>query len=428
MSRVIELGELRHGDEPEPPPQGRRPPSRAARVVALCCAALLTLAGAAPAPRRPPGVTVPAAQAAGFLVVADRLVVADGPVPRGPGGRLVTGHRLPDGAPMWRFTLPVDHQVAGLNVVAGVLLVTSIPVGGDSVSTALDPRDGAVRWQRPGYPLPTQPGGLLFETSTADGTGTIGAVDPATGAERWSLPVPNTGLVYQFGDRGMTDIVLLTDDGRVAVHDVGFGALRRSGRVPPAADGMPYRLTQAVADLLLIDDGRGTATAYGLDRFDRRWTMPVQPESRASWFLDCAPVICLGQEEAGIRTYDPATGRPLWSDEHRFLVGRVGDRLLAFAGAPGQEVELVVLDPWTGRVLARLGRWRMGGGDPYTHRLLGYHRLPGDRTLVAELDVPTGQVRIRAVLPGAWNECADGGDVLVCQQHSRGLVIWPTGT
>ncbi|WP_238455253.1 hypothetical protein [Micromonospora sp. ATA51] len=94
---MIELGELRHGDEVEPPPGPRRPASPSARLVALLCAALLGLAGSAAAPgRRRPCRCPP--RSAGFLVLADRLVVADGPGTVGRSGRLVTGHRLPAGS------------------------------------------------------------------------------------------------------------------------------------------------------------------------------------------------------------------------------------------------------------------------------------------------------------------------------------------
>ncbi|MCW3844084.1 hypothetical protein ONA70_28740 [Micromonospora yasonensis] len=102
----------------------------------------------------------------------------------------------------------------------------------------------------------------------------------------------------------------------------------------------------------------------------------------------------------------------------------VGDRLLAAAPAVGLEVDLSALDPRTGRILARFGRWRLAG-DRSAPRQLGLRRLPGDHTLVGTLDVPAGQARIRAVLPGSWDECADAGTALVCLRPAGGLVVWP---
>ncbi|NES12916.1 MULTISPECIES: PQQ-binding-like beta-propeller repeat protein [Micromonospora] len=437
MSRLIELGEMPHGDEADPPAGPRRPPAPAVRVVALGLVALLTLAGAVPAPRQPPGAPVPAPPGATFLIVAGRLVVADGPGTVGGSGRVVTGHRLPDGQQRWRFLLPAGDHVLGLGTLAGLLLVTSSPAGaGDTVTVVLDPESGAERWRQSGYPAQTQAGGLLFETPRADGSGTIRSVDPATGRARWSLPLPGNGVAYRDGDHGVTEIVLVSADGRVAVYDAGSGALRRTGRVPPAIDRVSYRFTQVVADLLLVDgaDDAGPAspppsrelnpvTAYGLDRLERRWTVPV-PARVPAWFADCAGVVCLQGQLPGLRVYDPVTGRQLWSDEHWLGATPVGDRLLAAAPAVGLEVELAALDPVTGRVLARFGRWRLAG-DRSASRQLGLRRLPGDRTLVATLDVPAGQVRIRAVLPGSWDECADAGTALVCLRPAGGLVVWP---
>lgn len=426
MSPVIELGEMRHGEELDPPSDPGRPPGRAMRAAALVVAVLLTLAGSAAGPTRERQVAVPAPQGATFLLVADRLVVADGPGTVGLGGRVVTGHRLPGGELLWRFTLPAGDHVLGLSTVAGALLVTSSPAGaGDTISTALDVDTGAVRWRQPGYPVPTQSGAVLFETPRADGTGTIRSVDPVSGVPRWSLPLPGNGVAYRVGDRGVAEIVLVTAAGRVEIHDAGSGVLLRAGRVPPAADRVSYRFTQVVGDLLLVDGAPGTVTAYGLDRLDRRWSVPVEPRA-AAWFADCAGVVCQrDQVVVGVRAIDPATGRLLWRDDRWLWVSPAGDRLLAAAPAVGLELELAMLDPGTGGVLARLGRWRLGGGDRYQPRLLGFRRLPGDRTLVADLDVRAGEARVRAVLPGSWDDCAVGPGALVCLRTAGGLAVWP---
>jgi outer membrane protein assembly factor BamB len=272
--------------------------------------------------------------------------------------------------------------------------------------------------------VPTQSGGLLFETPRAGGTGTIRSVDPASGRARWSLPLPGHGTAYRYGDRGVTEIVLISGDGRVAVYGAGDGALRLSGRVPAAADRASYRFGQVVADLLLIDGGRDTVVAYGLDRLDRRWSMRVPAQARA-WFADCAGLICLQGQLPGVRAFDPGTGRQVWADDRWLWTIPVGDRLLAATPDIGLEVDLATVDPGTGRTLARLGRWRLEGSDRLAPRQLGYRRLRGDRTLVGTLDLVAGQAGIRAVLPGYWDECADAGGVLVCLRSAGGLMVWP---
>ncbi|MET8908574.1 PQQ-binding-like beta-propeller repeat protein [Micromonospora sp. NPDC004551] len=425
VSPVIELGELRRGGEAdEPAPAPVRPPGRVARMVAVCCLALLSLAAAAPPARPPVGSRVAAAQGAMFLVLADRLVVADGPGTAGLGGRVVTGHGLPGGEPLWRFTLAAGDRVLGLSAVAGGLLVTSSPAGaGQTLSTLLDPATGAVRWRHSGYLVSTASGGVLFETSPRTGAGgTIVAVDPASGAVRWSLPLPNSGAAYRTGDRGVTQIVLASPDGRVEVHDADSGALLHAGRVPPAADRVAYRFSQVVAGLLLVDGAAGTVTAYGLDRLDRRWSVPVESPGGA-WFVECGGMVCIRDQIGGVRALDPVTGRLSWMDDRWAGLAPVGGRLLGV----GPELELSVLDPATGRAITRLGRWRLTGFGSDPTRLLGLRRLTGDRMLAATLDLASGEARIRAVLPGWWDECADSGGSLVCLRPSGGLMIWPVG-
>ncbi|MFJ8577740.1 PQQ-binding-like beta-propeller repeat protein [Micromonospora sp. NPDC093277] len=423
VNPMIELGELRHGDEPEPPPAPRRPPTASARVALLCCAVLLSLAGSTPVPRQPAGVTLPTPRDAYFLVLADRLVVAaGGPGTAGAGERFVKGYRLPDGAPVWRFDPPTGEDVLGVWAVAGLLLVASSPAASyhDARTVALDPRTGAARWRQPGYPTPTQAGGLVLETPAADGVGAIRAVDPATGTARWSLALPGNRVVYGFGDRGVTAIMLFAGDGLVEVHDVDSGALRRAGRLPTAVD-RPQRLALVLGDLLLLGDSSGTVTAYGLDRLDRRWTIPLPPQD---WFLNCAEVICVSGRSAGLRVYDPATGRPRWHNDQWRDAFSVDGRLVVAAGDWRAE-ELAVLDPGTGRTLARLGRWRLADIDRTGVRTLGFRPATGNRTLVAELDVAAGQARTLTVLPGPWSDCTTTAAALVCTRPAGGLVLWP---
>ncbi|MGC1212705.1 MAG: PQQ-binding-like beta-propeller repeat protein [Micromonospora sp.] len=426
MRPVIELGEMPHGEERDPPSDPFRPPGRTVRVGVLLAAVLLALGGAAPAVRRPPPVEIPAPQGASFLVMGDRLIIADGPGTVGRAARVVTGHRLPGPEPLWRFTLPAGDHVLGLSTVAGTLLVTSSPAGaGDTISTALDAATGAVRWRHPGYPVRTEPGGLLFETPRPDGTGTIRAVDPATGAPRWSLPLPGNGVAYRMGGRGVSQIVLVTAAGRVEVHDAGSGTLLRAGQVLPAADGVSYRFNQVVGDLLLMDSAPGTITAYGLDRLDRRWSVPVEPD--VAYFQDCAGVVCVRDRITGARALDPTTGRTLWRRDGLLGLYPVGGRLLVAAADVGLEQDLSLREPTSGQVLARLGRWRIARGEPVDDRLLGLRRLPGDRTLVGDLDVPARQATVRAVLPGSWDDCAVGPGALVCLRPAGGLAVWPSG-
>ncbi|MEE3920197.1 PQQ-binding-like beta-propeller repeat protein [Micromonospora sp. BRA006-A] len=261
----------------------------------------------------------------------------------------------------------------------------------------LDPATGTLRWRHPGYPVRTASGGLLLE-NPARPARAVQAVDPDSGEVRWTLPVPGQEVGYRRDDHGVTQLVLVTPQGRVTVYDADSGAVAHTGRVAPAADRAAYRYAQVVADLLLVEDARGTVTGYGLDRLDERWSLPVG--SRAGlWFADCAGMVCLRDQVGGAQALDPATGRPAWTDERWLGMGPVGDRLIAAERGVGEELELSALDPPTGRVLARLGRWRVSGNDLPSGPLLGLRTLTEDRTLVGALDVAAGQVRIRGSCP-----------------------------
>nr|WP_258544865.1 PQQ-like beta-propeller repeat protein [Micromonospora provocatoris] len=305
--------------------------------------------------------------------------------------------------------------------------MTSSPAGdGDSVSAMLDAATGTLRWRHPGYPVRTASGGLLLENPRPPGAGTVRAVDPASGVVRWTLPVPGQEVGYRHDAHGVTQLVLVTPQGRVTVYDADSGTVAHTGRVAPAADRAAYRYAQVVADLLLVEDARGTVTGYGLDRLDERWSLPVG--SRAGlWFADCAGMVCLRDQVGGAQpSTRPPAARP-GRTSAGLGMGPVGGRLIAAERGVGEELELSALDPPTGRVLARLGRWRVSGNDLPAGPLLGLRTLTGDRTLVGALDVAAGQVRIRGILPGAWSECADTGTELVCLRPTGGMAIWPVG-
>jgi len=155
------------------------------------------------------------------LVTGSVAVVAD--------GGAVTGLRLADGRPRWRWTS--GQWVDGAWSWRGLVAVLT---GGNTARpklTGLDAATGAVAWTRrlPGYiygaPVVTVDGGLAMAGGIppgASGPGVLEVVSLASGKVRWAR---RTGLFEPLAVAGR--LVLATPDGRrLAGYDASTGAIR----------------------------------------------------------------------------------------------------------------------------------------------------------------------------------------------------------
>jgi hypothetical protein len=217
-------------------------------------------------------------------------------------------------------------------------------------------------------------------------------------------------------------LLLLGGNGQVEVRDTATGAVLTRADLPVPRNGA-LRVVQVVGDLLVTIDGSPSViTAYGLDHLDQRWRSPA---AQATFASDCGVVICLTSTSGGMRTIDAATGEPRWEDDRWGWVWPQADRLLATtqsSAGPGSE-DLVVLDPPTGRVLARLGRWEIARYDP-DGPLIAVRRRPDGGLLVAELDVRGGAVRILDVLRDAAGDCRAATGLLLCRRRDADFGLW----
>ncbi|MEV0807904.1 PQQ-binding-like beta-propeller repeat protein [Micromonospora sp. NPDC050200] len=422
---VIDLGELSRTAEPVRPSRPPRPVGRPLPVALVALLALLSLAGAAPGPPRPARLAVPAIAETGPLVAGDLLVL---PVPITTASgtlRELTAVGLADGRIRWRSPLPVGHQPVVLAEVGGDVVVTADP-GGEPVSAVLDRASGRVRWRQAGVAVPTGDGGLLLEDAEPDRIAVRG-VDVGSGATRWSAVIGPGTIGYRHDDRGITQIVLVTHSGRVEVRDRDTGRLAVAFRVPPAR-GSVHDTTRVAGDMLLIDGDQGQLAGYGLDTGSLRWQVPFDPDT--SFAQACGDAICVGQPP-GVRVYDPATGRLRWVDDRWYPAWLVDGRLLAVS-YDGERESFGLLDPATGRVLAALGPWQLvaskvSGGRLVERPLLVTRAVSGGRQLLGELDVGTGEVRARDVLPGGWELCSHRGRTLVCRRSNGEFGVWRLG-
>ncbi|MEU1589187.1 PQQ-binding-like beta-propeller repeat protein [Micromonospora sp. NPDC005710] len=419
---VIDLGELRHGPDPDPLPRPPRAHGRPLRCALVLLLALGTLAAAAvPPPRRAP-VTLPAQPGSDVMVDGDLILVME-PVNASTRQARLAAYRLPDGEPVWQAPLSAAARYWGVRPLAGMLLATGYeigPEGRDTLTLALDRATGAYRWQQPGIAQELIDGNLLLRSGGETEPTSLRAVDPCCGTLRWQLPPTTAEVSIRDNGHGVDRLVLNQANGPVEVRDATSGAAMASAEMrPPGGARLGIDL---IDDLLLATDkGSGTINAYGLDRLDRRWTRDSGPVEFA---LDCGPVVCLRTGGNELLALDPATGDVRWRSDRWLWGWPYENRLMANISGFGPMEQYVVVDALTGRQVADLGKWELyqlsDGG-----RLVGIRRHPDGGELVSELDIAAGTVRIVDVLPDATGECQAITGYLVCSAPATGFYqLW----
>ncbi|MET7672199.1 PQQ-binding-like beta-propeller repeat protein [Micromonospora luteifusca] len=410
---VIDLGELRHGEDADPLPRPPRANGRPLRCALVLLLVLVTVASAGRPPRRSM-VTLPAQIAAETLLADDLFVVLD-PNPEQPTQRRLNAFRLPGGEPAWQTAVPMEGRSWGMTSMAGILLVTAYErttTGQGALSLAFDRETGAYQWQQPGSPIRLADGNLLLQSGEEEEPVSLRAVDPCCGTVRWQLLDAAAHISLRDNGGGADRVVLNQPDGSIEVRDASTGAVLARANLGAPGGGSPG-FVQVVNDLLMIiSESPTTITAYGLDRLDRRWSSTTGP---VDYVQDCGPVLCWQTRSAGLRAVDPATGQERWrSDRWAWLFPYDGRLVATVLNSSSTAVrQLVVLDPMTGRELADLGSWELAHfalGGP----LVGVRRHPDGGLLVAELDVRTGEARLRDVLPDAAGICQATAGALLC--------------
>ncbi|MCG5472844.1 PQQ-like beta-propeller repeat protein [Micromonospora sp. LAH09] len=408
---VIDLGELRHGTDPEPLPRPPRANGRQVRCGLVLLLALVTLAASAVSPPRRAPLTLPARPGADVLVDGDLVLVMEPASPTGQGQ--LAAYRLPGGEPVWQAPLSAEARYWGMFPLAGMMLATGYEIGPEGRETrtvALDQATGAYRWQQPGTAFELTDGNLLLRTGGETLPSSLRAVDTCCGTVRWQLPATTAEINVRDTGQGVDRVVLNQVDGPVEVRDAITGAvLARADLRPP--DGGQIRVDLTGDLLLAIDRGSGTVTAYGLDQLDRRWT---RTGVHVDFALDCGAVLCVRTGNNELQAVDPATGELRWSNSRWGWAWPYDGRLIvnALTSEDGPS-HFVVLDPLTGWELADLGRWdlyQLSAGD----RLVGTRQHPDGGKVVGEVDVRAGKVRVLDVLPQAAGECQAITGHLVC--------------
>ena len=453
----IELGERLAEPADEDRPLARSwLAARWVRLGAVLAILLATMTAAGTGPARMTAVTIPARLGAVMVTGDDRIFVIDPVDTTTEPSQQVSAFRLRDGALLWRVRMPVPGPLGGHLLIGGTLVMTS-----DWGSVAprrtvgVDTATGAISWLRT----------ATFETATANGDvllwtpdpdvgapggpgwddtavgwgflppGTLQAVVPDSGVVRWSAALPS-GVVRGYGGQpdafsadwsdGPHPVVAVTrlPAGRVEVRDLASGRVVRSAELPQlSAVGSGRWPPQVVGDLLLIPDGQQSVTAYGLDRFDRRWTTEWDVD-REPWPVPCGEMLCVFSPHGGVRMLDRDSGAIRWTDPRWSSVLPIGSYLVASDEArPLLAAGLTVLDPVTGRDLGDLGAWQVIGRRNGM-RLTGVRTDLDGRTWVADLDLAPVSVRLLAVLPDVSGDCRSVHRALVCRRLDGAIGVW----
>ncbi|MFU8871391.1 PQQ-binding-like beta-propeller repeat protein [Micromonospora sp. SL4-19] len=420
---VIDLGELRADDPPDPPARPPRAAGRPFRSVVVLLAALVTLAGAAPAPRRV-AATVPGGPGAAVFVVADRVYVVEPPDPERGVGRQLVAYRATAGRPqtVWRVPLPGDGDAAMASGVDSWLLLACRAVTNNAgwETLALDAATGRLGWRRPGVAFRAGDA-VLLHTSEGEGADETRRLEVGTGRTLWSLPTPSNELSLSYGPSGIERLVLMHDSDTAEVFDATSGvrlvARDLGSGAPP---GRRFVMT-AVGLLLVIQDVSGTVTGYDLDTLDRRWSVSLP---RVSYVDRCGRSLCAYRQDGGVGVLDPATGATRWTDRRWLAAPAAADGRLLVEQPTATTSTLAVVEEATGRLVADLGKWQVVPGADRDDPVIGV-RLGGDgRLIIAELDPVAGHARIRDALRGAVGDCSFGGALLVCRRIDGRFALW----
>jgi outer membrane protein assembly factor BamB len=256
-----------------------------------------------------------------------------------------------------------------------------------------------------------------------DGAGwTLRAVSH-NGRVVWSYTPPPGGArrLYRYDGDRVGQLVVVLPDGRVELRDVDTGQLVRSRRVdPPPRDEVGGRYMEVVGDLLLAQVG-SEVLAYGLDRLDLRWRLPVQT-GRDGWFTACGRAVCLADHGGGLKVLDAGTGRVRWSDPRWTWGFAVGRWLMVTDAEPGAgDLQTVaVVDPDSGRVERNLGRWQLV--DVVGGSIVAL-RFDRGRVLVARVD-PARGARVVGVVRDIAGSCQVRLQSLWCRRIDNTLGVW----
>jgi outer membrane protein assembly factor BamB len=395
-------------------------PPAPARLAPLWTDASLTLSGAAPSPS-------PVAHGPHLYAIQ----------PYG-AGQVLTARLLRDGKTVWQVVLDVPGEAVGLQVSAGVPVVTT-----DSPhAAAYDPHSGQVAWERPGVPDAQADGVLLVTAEAESGRRVVTAVAPDSGQVVGAAVVP----AYQArttwrAPGGTVHLFTLDTDGRLTRQVLGDGR-EEDGTVHGEQAGSGRGSLAVRHGLVLVTDRTApdrATLAHDATTLEHRWTVPDAYATAV-----CGPVLCVYVSGAGgpsVWGVHPATGTIAWTARCADVgISGAPCRLAVHALADGDRlwIEAVTPDRYTGGTRARswIARATTGGrltspdGWALRQRVDGAGLLLGRSDLDRAPERPGGPFRLwwaHADADGSSVEVLGTVDATDCRPHHPYLVCWTEG-
>jgi PQQ-like domain len=319
-----------------------------------------------------------------------------------------------------------------LRAGSGVILLRPWAIEpGQPTTVAISETTGRARWSRGGTVVTIPGSGTLLAVSAVRGLsgtgrrvdGPVESIDPRTGAPRWRVDVPAgavlTGVPGPAGEPPR--LLLVHDDGTLALHDLDTGRRLETAALPPADYG-PGNPTVAGGLIVLWHPGHDGMQMTAYDATLRRiWSRPAQGAGDAE---PCGPLLCLAGP-FGVRAVDPATGAQRWYRDGWRSVEQRGALLLVSGSAIGAGDTIGIADPVTGRVVVDLRGWRPVAGLAAPDQLLVTRIVDGGaRMVVAVADVRDGLPRPIADLPPDTGDCQAAPGRLICRSTAGELTVW----
>ena len=447
---VIELGDVTLGSRPpgaaEPPEDDRR----AVRRFALAAVAVLCLGTVTGSVRPEPALlrtlwSIPFGLADRYAMTSDALYAATS-----ASRSRLTAYDLRTGAVRWSAAMPEPNGWPLTAEAAGVLLLpadrttkqVASPTSGSYLAefyrqtVAVDAHTGAELWRVPGDAFAVSGRSVLLVDRGGDRGDALLAfrlVDLPGGDVRWSRTTAADTVQVALGGADQLNPDLLatvTATGQAEVLRLADGASMSAGHVDyrggSPEDGEYVDMFLDARNLYLrLAGGRGDSlTAYALGTLRQVWRRGDTARVTA---YPCGAVLC-SLTNPGMATFDPATGRELWSDPRTQSAWPAGPgRLLSTDRGPE---EYTLVDEATGRRIARLA-----GGQPIPDTagtvvyLVRDTHDPRYRTAVSRIDLASGRLGLRGTIPRIGGDfgCTATADRLACPTVSGRLVVAEVG-
>ena len=410
--------------EPAPLRERLRPP-RPAIVLAVLIAVLLTMAGAVPPePAMIPVLSAGGTAAAAFELGPDALYTASfGQNPNNESG--VRRYDLRTGVPAWAAAVPQNVQALTLDAESGVLLARS---GSDPRMTFLDAAGGDLLWhlESPGTSAVVLAGGRVLLRTDRGRDMELKVADARTGAALWQRILDGRSELRDdaFGAGPPRRIVVVGHDGHVTSLDFADGRVLGEGdlgvRLPAESggSGLPdYAGVDVAGDRLYVSrraDGRVSLSAYRLPALTLDWRATGGPVGTV---YDCGPVLCIS-DTRWVTGLDRADGSVLWSDPEWVAAGATRDGRLV-ASTQAENPEVVELDPFSGKVLRRLGHTYFVGDV----QLRGDTKIAG-RTWVSVTGSDGAARTVGSLDTAAPYGCEAEGAYLACPTTPGPTGVW----